>query len=497
MKSHSKKRCIFLVIALMLALLLAAACSSNNENDDNDSNDPPQQQENQPPPELPTQQDETTPDPGNEQSPAIFGVHAPRDLGGRTLRIQSWFGGAISYTEGLWAEEPDPATSPNYLAYRMRWDNFHRVLDEFNFTLEEILIGDDYMAHLTASVLSGAPIAEVVRTGGNHAAIGLLGDLIIPLNNIDLPGSDLLGPRLFSQPMVEFRGDIWSMNDSRPDLFAFTMGVNLDIIRAIGAPNPVDLYNQGQWTWDAMLDIMRMASADTTGDGVIDRFGISGQPDNVLVNLIGSNDGMMVNDDLNFAFDHPNTIQAFEFFETIVQEGLFDHDPNVGLTADWGRNFWSFHGGNVAFFNAVVWGLDGVSFDFAILPWPTGPSNTSGSQGMAGWREGISFVAGADWDPADILTVVEEFYAWSGGDIHLMHEDALNWPRAVFPTEEDVQRTLRVAERSIRDLGLVVDGYHHVLNSFAINLFERNATVMELIETYRPPQQEMLDAFFR
>jgi len=289
------------------------------------------------------------------------------------------------------------------------------------------------------------------------------------------------------------------MNDSRPDLFAFTMGVNLDLIRAIGAPNPVDLYNAGQWDWDAALNIIRLATADTTGDGLTDRFGLSGQPNDVIINFIGANDGILVDDDLNFAFDHPNTIEALEFMDIIFSEGLFCHDHGNFNPGDWGRNFWSAHGGHVALFNAVVWGLNNgdLPFDFAIVPWPAGPSNTTGATGMGGWREGVGIPHAASWDPADILMVVEEFYAWSGGDMFIMHEDALNWPRSVFPTEEDVIRTIAVADNSVRDIGLIVDGYAHVFNTFAYNFFHRTGGVMEVIERYRGPQQEMLDLFFR
>jgi len=497
------KRRILVLFFLVLALLITAACSRNEDdeltvNGDSATQDqqetPSQPQENDP---ASTPQDEPELD-----VPSYFGVHAPRDFGGRTLRIQSWFGGAISYTEGLHYGEPDPATSSNYFAYRMRYDNFRRVQEEFNFTLEEVIISPDYMiSTLLSSVLAGAPLAELVRLGGGDTATAIMGDLIIPLSGVDLPGSDLLGPQLFSSPMVEFQGDIWTMNDSRPDLFAFVLGVNLDIINEIGAQNPVDLHNAGQWNWDAMLEIMRLATADTTGDGQIDRFGLGGQPSDVLLNMIGANDGVLVTDDLNYGFDHPNTIEALEFIQLIFNEGLFDHDPVAGFNpGDWGRNFWQPHAGDIALFNAVIWGLNNgdLPFDFAIVPWPAGPSNTSGAQGIGGWREGVGIIAGGtEWAPADLLIAVEEFYAWSGGDVDLMNEDALGWPRAVFPTEEDVIRTLTVANNLNRDLGLVVAGYTDVIGGFASAFFDNSATVMQLIEEHRPPQQEMLDYFFR
>jgi len=500
-----KKLSVAILLALALVLTFAA-CRSNGDDENGSGDNQPPAQETQPDPTptdptpTPSDENDDTPEPIVE-APNIFGIHAPRDFDGRTLRIQTWFGGAISFTEALHYDEPDPATSPNYPAYRMRWDNFHRVQEEFNFTLEEVMISSDYMiSSLQASVMAGAPIAELVRLGGGHAISAILGDLIVPISGVNLPGSDILGAQQFAHPMVEFQGDIWTMNDSRPDMFGMILGVNLDIINAVGAPNPVDLYNAGQWNWEAMLNIMRLATADTTGDGTIDRFGLGGHPTYVLRNLIGANDGILVTEDLNFGVDHPNTIEAFEFFDQIFAEGLYATDADGNFSAgDWGANFWASHGGQIALFNTVIWGLNNgdLPFDFAIVPWPAGPSNTSGATGMSGWREGVGIVIGSDWDSADALTAIEEFYAWSGGDIFMMHEDALNWPRSVFPSEEDVIRVIATADNSLPDLGLVVGGYADFLTGFTQHFFDRTALVSELVETIRGPQQELLDNFFR
>jgi len=479
MKFFKNGKMVALVLLMALCLVFAAAC--NRERDEDESGN-------------------GAPVANDDDVVSTAGLHAPRDLGGRTLRFHSWWDGSQTFVNA--GEAPDPATAGNYYAERRVWENTQRVMQEFNISFDFGLTDFGYnIPTLTTAVMAGAPNSELHFVDGTGSLITALGDIIVPIDSINLPGSDLLGPRVYSQVRVETLGHLWTFGPNEPNPGAMTMGVNLDIINAIGAPNPVELYNAGQWNWANALDIMRNATADTTGDGTIDRWGLAGQPGDIIAYFIGGNDGILVTDDLNFGMDHPNTVEALEFMELIFREGLWEFCPVQGADpGDWGRNFWAAHDGNSALFSASYWTLNygDLPFEFAIVPFPTGPSNTSGNTWMGGWQQGFSIpTANANWTPAEVLMIFEELVSWPGDEPELLAEDVHNMLRARYPTEADMMRQLNATNTMANEMGMVVPEYFWVLGDFVGYFLRQEMTVSQALEAHRGPRQELLDNFFR
>ncbi|MCL2016212.1 MAG: extracellular solute-binding protein [Defluviitaleaceae bacterium] len=420
------------------------------------------------------------------------GIHTPRDLGGRTIRVSGWFAELIT---GVFTDDPDPATEDNYFLARLLWDNARRVEEQFNVNFVEFNIPyDDTVSVLTTSVMAGDPGADLQLLNGHMIMAAIMGDLIMPLDTLNLPGSDTFGAQIYSQPMTTTLGHTWSFADNSPASHGMGLGVNLNIINAIGAPNPVELYESGQWTWPAFLDIMRTATQDTTGNQVLDQFGIAGVPGDIAIHLVAANDGRMVDDDLNYGFDHPNTIEALEFVETIFVERLWQYDEGTEL-GDWGHNFNIFREGRGAFWPAVDWQLaaEPLAFDWTIVPFPLGPANTSGNTWSAGWEQSWTIPVGVE-NPEDILMIVEELFAWPGEEPELLMEGQLGWYRTIFNTEEDVQRAITSINGTMgTDLGHNISEYSWIMGTFISAFWNGTAGVAEVVEANRGPQQEMLD----
>jgi len=499
MKVSLRKSGMLIMVMLVVALLLAACSGNNNGNGETVPVATPGNDAVETPPPPPPADDDATVAHVEYETSTRSGIHEPRDMGGRTLMIASDWGNAMPFSR-LGYEEPDPATAGNYFIDRLIWDNAQRVYREFNFVLDYVTIAEDLTSVFTASVMAGDPIGDLVFLSGGQQLSAIVGDLIMPLTVANLPNSDVLGAQIYGRVSNHAFGQPWSLYYSSLSPHIFMMGVNLDIINAIGAPNPVDLFNQGRWTWEAALDIMRMATRDTTGDGTFDQWGIAGQPGDLMNHFIAANDGIFVDDNLQYAFDHPNTIEALEFMETIFHEGLWQYDPVMGADpTDWGRNFFAFHEGNAALFKSIFWGMNGgdLPFEFAVVPFPTGPSNTTGSTWGSGWDGGLTFPHGSSWDPADLLMIAEEFLAWPGPYVELIVEGGLTTARETFRTEEDVQRWAANSHNVRRDIGHVVPEFNWVSGDFAGYFISREMNVMQAIEAYRAPQQELLDLFFR
>ena len=282
---------------------------------------------------------------------ATPGIHKPVDLGGRTLTIASQFDMPMPFTHIARNEEPDPATSTaiGYIRDRLIWDNHIRVLEEFNINLEfrrETYLEELLLVH----ILAGTPFADSIYMNGRQMLSAMIGDLILPLSVIDLPYSDILGQQVYGRKLQPVFGEYWAWEPATFSPNIWMLGVNMDIIDAISAPSPIDLFNNGQWTWEAALEIMRLSTRDTVGDGHITQWGIAGQPTDIFAHFIAANDGYFViprddffaNELLSVAMDHPRTIEALEFLEIIFREGLWRYCRITGPDVnDWSTNAWA------------------------------------------------------------------------------------------------------------------------------------------------------------
>jgi len=491
---------LLMVLLLVAAMVFVSACNRDNNGEEtnggNGGTTPPAGENGATDPVPP-------PVTGNDDDPVqdevtISGIHQPRDLGGATITAAMWWEGGMAYAmPTAYYNEPDPATASNYHVYRLIWDNARRVEREFNVQFDDFVFGGAgyVIEQLTTSVLAGDPLADVIFMESWMMLSAITGDLILPIDEINLPGSDLLGDQVYLLPRAEGFGHLWAFWSSGLHNRATGIGFNLDIINAVGAPNPIELYESGQWTWDAMLEIMRMATRDTTGDGVTDQWGIAGQPGEILRHLIAANDGMLATDDFMYALDHPNTMEAMEFLERILQEELWltDHPADV---YDWGRNFWSFNQGTAALFPLISWAIDpNFPFEYRLVPFPTGPSNTSGSTWMGGWVQGYTIARGTSNAPEDILMIVEEVFSWSGDEPQLMTEGALRDAETNFRTAACANRLLQMTHTMRTDIGYIVPDFAGQLNMFADAFLTGEMSVAQAVEMHRPQLQEMLDAF--
>ena len=451
-----------------------------------------------PPPPPATEQATTEPAQGTETTtePEATGRGWVRDLEGREIRILCWWEYSISSDSPM----PSPDDPGNFALDMMWYDNIRRIEDEFNaYIRTPVVTYDDMLPMLTASVMAGDPAADIFMMTGPNTLSALVNNLILPASQFATPDADIFGPNALVARAAQWDGEIWSFHRAEYDLGPGALGVNLDIINAIGAENPVDLFNRGQWTWHAWREIMMLATRDTTGDGVIDQFGMAGHPGDFIGNLIAANDGYMIDNDLQFAYDHPNTLVALEFaYDLFATDRVWFYDSGLGGmdSGDWNRNFWSFQEGRAAFWIYARWAMDdAVPFEYALVPFPIGPNNTRGYTNTMGFPQALVIPVGV-LNPHDVYDMYQEHMTWAYGG--LMSEGAVEWIRGGMLDEADVWRLLHDAGFTRKfDMGNVVPQYNWIHGDFAAQFFDGEATVAQAIETARQPQQDLIDAVFR
>jgi hypothetical protein len=246
---------------------------------------------------------------------------------------------------------------------------------------------------------------------------------------------------------------------------------------------------------------MRLATRSTAGDGIIDQFGISGVTDSIIFQLIATNDGLMVDEStMTYAFDDPRTMRALDFAYMIFQDRLWYYDSGADPMGDWSRNYFSFMEGRSAFFGIATWALenDRPSFEYAVIPWPQGPDGT-GYNTIRGFVQGITIGTGTEMAD-EIFHIYEQLLSWPGEDIHLITDATYEYTRRSWLTEDDVTRVLHEIGSSDSDkfeIGLSIPAFPWVVNSWARHFLEGSMTVAQAVETYRQPQQDLIDAIFR
>jgi len=473
----SKFSCI--VAALLVFALVLAACG----------NDPTPT-----PTPTPTPQTVETVAPAQTtDNPPVVHSEPPRDI-----RIVSW------YLHGLHGaapfETPDPNEAADYEMARMQYDNLRAVEERFNVRIvhEETM---DYETHLEiflAQQMAGDPIGEIVLLSGQMMLTAIQGGHLTDLATLQFPGSDLHGNREYIIATVEQDGSIWQVNMNTGGAVWDTVGltVNMDLVNRLGLTDPIALYESGQWTWDNMLSIMRTASAQGY-------FGISGVTNDIGNLLIASNDGIMVTPDLNYGFDHPNTMVALEFFHTLMDERLWNYDRYGEVPVpedDWWRQMTGFYDGTTVFASTYLWVPDmagGTDIDFRVMPFPLGPNNTTGNTWAQGMPQAVVIPAGVE-DPTLVLQVMEALMAWPAGETWMILEAVKGGVRDSLLTEEDVIRWVDIAgNQRGADAGFDVPDYRYVFSDFSYDFFHGIRTVAEAVEYQRGPRQEMLDNMFR
>jgi len=415
----------YVVAIILLSALLISACGRGT------TTPPPDLDPYAPPPPV---AGTYTPDPNYRPAQMYGNIHPIQDLQGQTITIASmgrnfftFSGSGVNSTsismmpaDSILFDmfpnafvEPDPATADNYPLRRGIWDNARRVERDFNFTIENVSESPVRLqTRLRTTAMSGEHFADIAILPPEIILAAAQGNWIVPLDTIDLPNSDLLGAQMYSRFAAEGLGHPWSFTPVAATSPAYTLGVNRDIIRAVGARCPVELYNAGEWTWDAWLEIMRRA-AETDGF-----WGITGPPYALFMNMVAANDGVIVDDNFNFSMDHPNTIEAIEFMQQLMNEEIWQ--PERHHT---GGTLINYDRGTTAFTTSVPWPFNFITgfqyyveYDFAVVPLPTGPSNTTGNTGLDSWGAGYVLHQSANFEPATLLAILEEYLSWPEWD---------------------------------------------------------------------------------
>ncbi len=171
-----------------------------------------------------------------------------------------------------------------------------------------------------------------------------------------------------------YKGEVYGIWTERINV---NMGiyVNLDLIEEYGQTNPAELWNDGEWDWQALLDISSAIKENAPTN--VEIFGINNY--DLGSYLIGSNGGKTINPETDtFALDDSRAINALEFGQDLKERGYaWTAEDNTDTSTRA-----KFTSGELVFYFGSDW-ISGdpsilkpgeaVKFTLGMVPFPFGP----------------------------------------------------------------------------------------------------------------------------
>lgn len=229
------------------------------------------------------------------------------------------------------------------------YERNQKVTEEYNFTLENVVVSNAMNSALQ-SVKAGDDIADIALHATNASAKQVATGSFLDFNTVphlELDNNywegDIIKSLSVANKVYIINGDIVFCDD---DYTTFTM-YNRELGDDLGLPNMYEITRAGQFTYELMMDNMKLVVSDLNGDGVIDRpvFGWSGGKVSAMNDRIGmltfnnncvapyfASSGVMLfekdkNDLPRLAADTSFAAEVFEDVRAMIGE----------YSADWGQ----------------------------------------------------------------------------------------------------------------------------------------------------------------
>lgn len=326
---------------------------------------------------------------------------APYDFGGQTVRISGTF--------------PDSSTFGINFEDARGLGHIRDVEEMFNVKIEWVYDDSPYNPQtFIANVLAGDPVADIQLLDRERAFFQIAAEgLLTPLNDIlDEEYWENI-PRVY-QAREHFMFGDKLYGFSLIDVGGWAIFWNKTLWERDGLPDPYELIESGQWTWDTLREIAKAATRDTDGDGIIDQYGISIDESAGAVEQIGallaSNNaaiGKYIDGRVVYTLDEPEAIEAIEFLQTLIHvdktaipENMFTFlwgERAMALTHPW----WFFYCGD------PQWMKD----DAGILPYPAGPNGDPGQiYSYSAWNWNWTIPVTTKHDPRALIELYNALY---------------------------------------------------------------------------------------
>ncbi|MFC5529474.1 ABC transporter substrate-binding protein [Cohnella yongneupensis] len=393
------------------------------------------------------------------------------DLGGRTIKVVSW-----------WDMTPGE-NNPDDIQMKK---NLEELEKKHNFKMEFVAVDyGEYQEKVTASLLSGAPIGDIVRVGRNYAFPALVKqDLFWPVDEYTK------NKNAFDQDAT----NKWGQYNGRGYLFEaqrenLVQGIfyNRTLMNKLGIKPLQDYVNEDTWNWDTFVQVAKDANKDTNNDGKLDTWGLANPT--LTDPALYSNEATLTSGDKQ-TLDDPKTVEALNFVSRIATEKVAR--PTEG--GDWTEPGQFFRQGNTLMYTGAMYEIGGLKtdmkdYDIGFVPFPKGPS-ASVYHSLEGAYQALT-IPKAVKDPDKLLYIWEK---WHDIDSIYDYPGQAGYEQNLS-TEDDINNAKTVAQ------GLTVLEHGTFMPDFPYYAIGGDLTngesVSTVIEKYKAPAQAAIDKVYQ
>lgn len=455
-----------LMVLLCAFVLVLSACSGGSGNGNSTNNGSNQATNNG----SGNTGNTATAAPEGEGEEDISSPEMDFDMGGRTVKVVSWWDMTI------------PEDNPDNI---QRKKNLDELMKKHNFKIEYVAIDfGEYQQKVTASLLAGEPIGDIVRLGRNYMIPTLVKqDLLWPVDEYTK------NTKVFNQKTTSeyftYEGKGYAFTEDQSNL---VQGIfyNRTLLNQLGIKALQDYVNEDNWNWDTFVQVAKEANKDTNNDGKLDTWGLANSQ--VVEHAMYSNSAHLTKGDKQ-NLDDPATQETLNFLSKLATEQVYR--PTEG--GDWTEPGQFFRQGNTLMYAGAIFELNGFKTDMpdadiGFVPFPKGPSATEYHSGEAAYQ--ALTIPKAVEHPEQLLYIWEKI-----NDI----DSEYDYPgqasfESNFSNEDDINNAKMVGP------GMII--FDHGTYGDALKFWDfvgeinSGVSVSTVVEKYKPVFQAAIDAVY-
>ncbi|WP_139997250.1 ABC transporter substrate-binding protein [Paenibacillus paridis] len=453
-----------LMVLLCAFVLVLSACSSGSGNSKNNGTNSGSNNG------AGNSGTETTAPEGNGEEELKGSPELEFDMGGRTIKVVSWWDMAIK------EDNPDNI---------QRKKNLDELMKKHNFKMEYVAVDfGEYQQKVTASLLAGEPLGDIVRLGRNYTIPTLVKqDLLWPLDEYT-KNTKVFNQKATSE-FFNYEGKGYAFTEDNNNLI---QGIfyNRTLLNQLGIKALQDYVNEDNWNWDTFVQAAKEANKDTNNDGKLDTWGLANSQ--VIEHAMYSNGAHLTKGNKQ-NLDDPATQEALNFLSKLATEQVYR--PTEG--GDWTEPGQFFRQGNTLMIAGAIYDLNGFKTDMpdadiGFVPFPKGPSETEYHSGEGAYQ--ALTIPKAVENPEQLIYIWEKI-----NDI----DSEYDYPgqaslESSFSNEDDINNAKQVGA------GMIV--FDHGTYGDALKFWDfvgeinSGVSVSTVVEKYKPVFQAAIDAVY-
>ncbi|WP_274652133.1 ABC transporter substrate-binding protein [Paenibacillus humicola] len=393
------------------------------------------------------------------------------DMGGRTVKWVSW------YDESIKEDNPDNI---------QRKKNLDDLMKKHNFKIDYVVLDyGQYKDKVTASLLSGEPVGDIIRLARPWMIPSLVKqDLFWPVDEYTKNKNVFI--QQYTNEYSEYNGRGYGF---RSGINGASSGIfyNRTLMNQLGLKNLQEDVNNDNWNWDTFIQAAKDANKDSNNDGKLDTWGLA--TDSLLIPALAANESNLVNENKQ-NLDDPKTIEALNFVSRIDTEHVAR--PTEG--GDWTEPGQFFRQGNTLMYPGMDYEMetfkkDMPDYEIGFLPFPKGPS-------ASGYHSYVTIpnyltVPKAVQHPEQLVYIYEKI-----NDIDSIYDYPKQASLETFFSNEDDINNAKMAGEDIKVID-ATDGYPNMPYYPMLDDLRKGVSVSSIIEKYKAQFQSSIDEVWK